>query len=155
MKHKKQDKEAKQTLSLKPSEKPVEYYFEHEPLRDALFFIQDMLERSSLPFMLIGNTAKQLFEQEDPLLYDTKIKLGIKKRDIAPSGIEMLKGLLPQIKINDEMMFYLHTNGVPVFIKLLDQAVYFDNPDPHFYYQTQFNVPNPFVAYWDERGQND
>lgn len=153
MKHKKEGKKTIPTSNLKPSN--PKYYYDHEPLRDALFFIQDMLERSSLPFILLGNTAKQIIEQEDPLLYDYKLTLGIRRRDYHPSGASMLKGLLPQIDIYEDRMFYIHDNGVPIYIKILEDETWFNNPDVRFYYQTEFKLPNPFIDYWEKRGQND
>lgn len=152
MKHKKEAAKKTQDSTLKPT-KP--YFYSHEQLRDALFFTQDMLERSSLPFMLLGSIAKQMIEFEDPLLYDTKISLGIKRRDVHPDGIKALKAFLPQATFSDNKIFFIHENGVPVHINYLGDEQYFETPDTRFYYYTEFKVPNPFIKYYEDRGEND
>lgn len=154
MQHKNEEPKTTPTSTSKQSE-PKKYYFEHDPLRDALFFVQDMLERSSLPFLLLGNTAKQLFEYDDPLLYDYKISMGLKRREMHPDGLKMLQELMPEADFTKDTILHLHSNGVPVYIMFLDEAFYFDNPDVRFYYQTEFRIPNPFNRYWEIRGEND
>lgn len=151
MKSKRKDSPQTSKLTTKPSKQ----YFDHEPLRDALFYVQDMFERSSIPFLVLGNTAKQLIEAEDPLLYDTQITLGIRKHDMAPDNMKMFHELIPNAVFNTNKIFYLHTNGVPVHIFYLDRLPYFDNPDVRFYYQTEFKIPNPFIKYWEEWGHDD
>lgn len=122
-------------------------YQDHEKLLETLFFMQDMMERSSMPFLLLDTTAKQALADPMGQLYLTKLTLGVRKLEAA-HGLRLLKQLIPTITQKGDQLFYLHTNGVPVYIYLLGEDPYYVDPNPVNFAIEVFQTPNPFIEYW-------
>ena len=128
---------------------------QHEQLRDALFFMQDLLERCMIPFMVLGTVGRQIAEQNDPILQANKIELGIKKNHYTDSCKSMLWSLFDQyhIEASDEVDdIALEYKGVPVFIKVIKgNYEFFRNPNTKFFFVENLDFPNPFDEYWKVR----
>ena len=100
-----------------------------------------------MPFLLLDTTAKQAIADPMGQLYLSKITLGVRRLE-ANHGLRVLKQLLPTITQKGDQLFYLHTNGVPVFIFILGEDPYYIDPNPINFAIEQFMVPNPFIEYW-------
>ncbi len=121
----------------------------HDQLHDALFFAQDILERSSIPFMVLGETAKCIIDNELPNLTGDKVEVGVTKRHLTRSCLETLKSLV-KCTVDNDIKFDYH--GVPVEVKVIEgNYSYFTNPDVRYYHVTEFKTPNPFPEYWENR----
>lgn len=130
----------------------------HEMIRDALFRVQDHLERSQIQFVLLDEIAKQMAEMEDPLLIASEVSIGVRSQDFTESGSSTLRSIIPDAGwrefLHGETVSNLsYTDGsVPVVIWIIHNDLdVFKNPDSKFYFQTEFRLPNPFKEYWIKR----
>lgn len=119
-------------------------------LEDALFYMQDILERSQIPFMVFGKTAKHIHRGER-LDGDEEINLGIKKSELTPSQVSTLKFLIPDIDMNEYQISCFH-NDIPIIIDVIhtDYNV-FQYPDKKLFIFEWFSLPNPFSEYWQKK----
>lgn len=124
----------------------------HDQLHDALFYSEMMLERSLLPFIVLGETAKCIVDSELPNLIGDSIELGILRSEATHGRIETLKSLVNDIEVDKDYITFVY-NKVRVMVKLLDNKPYFTNPDVRYYHVTEFKIPNPFDSYWEDRNK--
>lgn len=125
--------------------------FSHEQLRNALFHVQDTMERCLVPFVVLGNTAKHVINDEEPLTGDTEVHIGVKKEEFTREVMMTLKSLIPELSTTEYQMSYSHYN-VPVVIDVIHRDYKFlEHPDRKFYYISEFLLPNPFEKYWTAR----
>lgn len=124
--------------------------FDTDQLMQALFIATDVLEDAQLEFFLMGKTAEQMYVGK--ALEGNKIELGVKKRNLADTTIDLLKITEPGIDIQDRKII-MECNGVPVEIKIIKLNYrILDNLDPIEYsygdyiFDTYY-VPNPFDAF--------
>jgi len=128
----------------------------HDELHESLLWIQDMLERSSILFMVVGDIGKQIVENELPVFESDKLEILALKQHVTESGKSMLRTLLEQYYAKDidwteDRIKFLHGN-VPIEITIVHNMYpFFMNPDFRYYTTTEFKVPNPFNSYWEER----
>jgi hypothetical protein len=128
----------------------------HDELHEALLWIQDMLDRSSVLFMVGGEVGKQIKETDLPQLDADRLEIIVLKQHFTDSGRSMLKSLLEQYYIKDidwteDSIKFSHRN-VPIIITIVHNMYpFFLNPDFAYYTVTEFKIPNPFNAYWEER----
>lgn len=127
----------------------------HEKLRDALFYMQDILERCQMPFIVLGRVGKQIAEGDNPELSATSVELGISRKDYTESGKSTFWSLMEQYHIqaeDEDDIIALEYNGVPVYIRLIKgHYPFFDNPNTKFYFVENIALPNPFSEYWAQR----
>jgi len=118
---------------------------------EALFFIEDQLNRSQIPFFLLSETAKQA---RDGFLggFDGDITVGVLKKDYTKSGSSILKMLLPRHTDYDDKLIKLNYNGINVEIKIIYRNYqFFKNTDIVIHSLSDFCLPNPFNNYWKSR----
>ena len=126
--------------------------YTHNECHDALMHIQDLLERSQIQFILLGETAKQIDTMDIATLELPYIHLGVLKKDWTQSGSQTFKSLAPSINIEDNIIDYEY-NGVPIGIQIIDKDYpFFKNPDTRIYYLTEYKIPNPMSLYTEEMG---
>lgn len=132
--------------------------FPHEQIRDALFHVQDALDRAQIQFVLLDEVAKQMVDQEDPLLEASEVSIGIRSQDFSESGSSTLRSIIPNagwesILHGEELANLSYSHGsVPVVLWIIHNDLdVFKHPDLKFYYQTEFRLPNPFATYWRQR----
>ncbi len=130
----------------------------HESVKEALFHIQDIMERSHLQFVLLDEVADQIANREDPILNVCEISLGIRITDFTEYGSSTFKALAPAANWKEFLHGYPLTTinyeygSVPIVVWLIRNDLdLFRNPDTRFYYQSEFKVPNPFRDYWKNR----
>lgn len=119
---------------------------------DALYFLEDILGRCQIPFVLLGNTAREIYYNLDADLTNPKIEAGVLKKDLTESGFKMLKMFLPQAEITKKSIKFFQKD-TEIEIKIIKgNWGFFKNPDTVFYRLTEFRVPNPFKIYWKMKG---
>lgn len=124
--------------------------FTSDQLREALFFMEEQLERCLCPFVLLGDLAKQIHDTPDAQLDLSEITLGIRKGEFI--GSKSLRSIVFPYVQEEENYIHLEHKGVPISIRVLENdSPYFKNPNPVFYMISQFLLPNPFEEYWKKR----
>ncbi len=132
--------------------------FTHEELREALFNVQDILERSQIQFVLLDEIAQQMFEIEDPILEACEVSVGVLSQDFTESGSSTLRSMIPEAGWGDKSSsgdldtLTYRVGSVPVVIWIIHNNLdVFRYPDVRFYYNTEYRIPNPFKEYWKKR----
>ena len=111
-----------------------------------LDFVEDSLTRSSMPFVLLGQTLKSICDKDR--LEGDKIELGVQKKHLADSSVSILKSLIPGIEIGDDKMTFTH-EGVEVEIRIIKKKYGFlKYPNVLFYKVAEYQIPNPLESYW-------
>lgn len=120
-------------------------------VQDALFHIQEMLERSQIPFFALGSTAKHIYKLDPTLEGDEEVNIGVKKSELTKSQMSTLKSLIPTLDVSEFQLSYTH-NDIPVIIDVIhtDYKV-FKYPDTKWFALEFFQIPNPFSEYWQQR----
>ena len=118
---------------------------------DALYYTEDLLNRSFIQFVLLGQTAKDVmvgFHND----IGEKVTLGVLRKDYTESGSRILKSVLPRdsdITKNSISFIYGET---PVKIKIIDRNyAFFKHPEHIIHKVSDFCIPNPFNNYWKAR----
>ena len=120
-------------------------------LREALFHVQEMMERALIPFFVLGTTGRHLYKNEETLKGDEEIRVGIKKAELTKEALSTLKSFIPGIDVSEYQLSYEYS-GVPVIIDVIhtDYQV-FKHPDTRYFYISEFKIPNPWGDYWERR----
>lgn len=128
--------------------------FSHDELWAALRDVETLMDRAQAPMFLLGDTAKQVFEDKQPLNLD-KIEVGIRKQEFTKQRLEMIQTLLnssgvPAVFKEKEIIYEFH--NVPVSIRVFQKDYeFFKNPDTCMYLVGNYKVPNPFHKYYQAR----
>lgn len=117
----------------------------------AMRFMYDLGEAIQYPFILMGETAKQVVDNPDSYfdLHVDHIELGIPSKQMTPETISTLK--IYHFKENEKGWEY-SWEGVPIQLYVITRKYkFFDNLDTKFYKIDEFKLANPFAAYWKAR----
>jgi len=126
-------------------EEKTDKSFTSEELEAALMWVYDVMQDAQLDFFLMGKTAEQAYKNE--WLSGNKIELGVQKKALADTTIDILKIVNPNIDIQDKKLI-MECNGVPIEIKIIKLHYrVLDNLDSIDYAYETFLVPNPFDAF--------
>lgn len=121
----------------------------HLSVRDALLYVEDLMERAVMPFVVLDETAKALYENQP--LEVREIDIGVLKKDLTEYGSATLKMLQPELEFHKKTASFEH-GSVPVVVWIIESDMdCFKRPDTIFYEVTSFNIPNPFLEYWNKR----
>ena len=121
---------------------------------DALYRVEDLLNRSFVQFVLLGNTAKTIIDNFGTDLDDGDITLGVLRKHYTKSGASILKALLPRNAeySKNKIEFKFKDCDSNIVIKIIDRNyAFFKNPDMVIHKISDFRVPNPFSKYWKTR----
>ena len=123
----------------------------HEEIHEALLYIQDVLERSQINFVLLDEIAKKIYEEELPQLDVREIDIGILRREWHDVGRSLFKMIVPEAEWHTNTIS-LKKGRVPIVMWIIDNHLdVFKNPDSRWYTVTEFKLPNPFNVYWNKR----
>jgi hypothetical protein len=115
-------------------------------LQAALFDVQDALERSCIPFLVLREVARSLFFDES--LSGDNIVVCAYDKYFTDSCLSILKMVRPQLTETKHGFEYT-VGEVPVEIRIIRKHFKFlDNPDIRIFYTQEFMIPNPFNSYW-------
>lgn len=120
-------------------------------LREALFYIDDILDRCLTDYFVLGQLARDLHDGME--LSGNKIQLGILTRDFTKYTRDTIEALFPELVIT-ETSVKTTFRGIPVEISLISgDYPYFKHPDFRHYYVNSFYIANPFEDYWQVHTQ--
>ena len=123
--------------------------FTHEQLDKALFNVEDIFGRAMCPFLLLGQTAKDVVEEL--YLSGNHVEVGVEERYLTKGVRSTLKTYIKNIEFKDEGFVY-EVEGVPVKVKFIKKRYpFFKYPDSYFYLAGDYKLPNPFESYWKAR----
>lgn len=115
-------------------------------LDDALYSVADTLQRCSIKFVLLGDTAFSIYHNLLPKY--NKINLGVKKQELSQFALSMLPVFIPGIEIGDHKIKFDY-QGIPVEIRIIYKDYpFFDNPQTITFKFDDYLLPNPFDKYW-------
>lgn len=123
-------------------------------LTEALYKVYDLGERTGIPFVLLNDTARQVYESK-PL--EREIYAGAKISEFTPQRIRDLKEILkrdhaePVIGDKEIKFEYMGAKVHLIFIK--NKLEFFKDTNLKFYNVFEFNLPNPFEEYWKVKEQ--
>jgi hypothetical protein len=124
--------------------------FTHQQILDALYYLEDMMDRTNIPFFLLEGAAKQVSDNV-PYLSLNQIDAGIEEKNLQITGIGTLKMVFPKLEIDQNTVSFEY-HGVPIVIWIVHKNwKFFQNPDTVFYSTCNFRIPNPFKNYWKSR----
>jgi len=122
----------------------------HQQIEGALFYLEDLLERAQIPFILLEGLARQVHDGV-PYFSLNEINVGVEEKYLKETGQGFLKIVAPELYIDDNVISF-EKGGVPITIWIIHKKwKFFQNPDTKFYGITEFKLPNPFEKYWRSR----
>lgn len=128
-----------------------ETFIPHAIIHEALLGVQDLFERSMIPFILMDDIAQQM-QYEMPQFKLHELSFGVLKQNLSESGYSMFKSLLPKDTFYEDATISFELKTVPIVIWVIHNNLdVFQRPDVRFYYDTEFHIPNPFTVYWKKR----
>lgn len=120
--------------------------FTPQELENALMHTFDLFERAVCIWFPLGQTAYSIKNNE--WLKGDKIEVGVRKKDLAESTIEMFKSIDPSIDFTQKKIIINH-ESVPIEIRVIQNHYRFlDQLDQTMYAYEVFYLPNPFDAFW-------
>ena len=144
--------ERDQQLIEEAQNRKEEYSFSHYQLQDALLWLDDILGRGHIKWVLVGDIATQIYEENDPTLEAEIIEVEVLRNDMTQSGRSMISSWIPNARDENLTDIKFDYQGVPVHIKILDEDPgYLGRPDKRFYYVSNINIPNPWEEYINVR----
>lgn len=125
--------------------------FSYPSTEAALYFVEDVMGRAMIPFVLLGDVARSVVDNVDQEI-TTPIEIGVQKRHITEYALNTLPMFFPPDTVYGKKEIKFEWDGTPVIIKIVHRDFkVLDNPDQVFYRITHFNIPNPFERYWGQR----
>jgi hypothetical protein len=135
---------------MKTTKREVKKVFDPEHIQAALLRAEDVFDRALVPFILLGDVAKQM--EEGYVGFEaSEIEVGINQRDFSRNAMEIIQMLVPDLAIEGNHLYFEH-DGVPIKIVIVQRKYAFlANPDLRYFYLGTFRLPNPFKNYWQVR----
>jgi hypothetical protein len=133
---------------------PQKTYINPEKIGAALRDLYDVTEMAMLPYILLGDAAKQLNDGVDGftenLLKVNKLEWGMFEKNLTPE----IKSLFRTWNFEpwEDKGFKYESNGVEVFVHVITRDYkFFHMPDMKYYGPDMFKIANPFNKYWPLR----
>jgi hypothetical protein len=119
----------------------------HEKYLRALNTLDYYFEGAMIPYILLGETAQKMKDQED--LDDLeRLEIGVDKRTLSRYSSNTLRDRFGVGWVNKEH----EVDGMKVFIKLIEKKYrFFKFLDKIPYWGASFHIANPFEKYWKAR----
>lgn len=117
-----------------------------EQLLKALDFVEDVFNRAAANFVVLGETAKGLYLDNDPFAYSTTINIGVRKGIYQGFSKTTIETFMPQpLEVSDDHMIY-EIEGCDVVLELVDDLPWFKDVDSKAYMGRIYAIPNPFTT---------
>src|SRR3990167_5528108 len=126
--------------------------FTGEQINKALYWVDDLLDRCQIPYVVAGDIARQLYDNDDAgrQLTVDKIEIIVRNGNINPMTTGLLKTFVPWVEFGQKIL--LEHEGVPIEIKVIKRKYQFiEYPDLRFYMSDEYKIPNQFDRYWKAR----
>lgn len=128
---------------------PMPIGFSSDQLMKALRDVEDLIERTLCPYLLLGDTALDI--KDNLLLHGSKITVGIENKYLTKEALSTLQTLLKNVEITEKGFTYM-VGEVPVQVKFIRKKYgFFKYPDAKMYWGGEYKIPNPFDKYWKSR----
>lgn len=125
--------------------------FSYPSTEAALYFIEDVMGRAMIPFVLLGDVARSVVDNLD-VEVTTPIEIGIQKKHLTVYARKTLPMFLPPDTIYSDKAITFTWDNTPVTVKIIHRDFkVLKSPDKVFYKITDFCIPNPFEKYWRQR----
>lgn len=116
--------------------------------------LYDVTEMAMLPYVLLGDAAKQLYDGVDGfeknLLQVDKLEWGMFFRNLTPEIQSLFRTW--NFEPWEDKGFKYESNGVPIYVRVITRDYkFFEMPDMRFYGPDMFKIANPFMKYWKAR----
>lgn len=120
----------------------------------ALRDLYDVTEMAMLPYILLGDVAKQLYDGVDGfeknLLQVDRLEWGMFYKNLTPEIESLFRTW--NFEPWDDKGFKYEFEGVPVYVHVITRSYkFFQMPDMKYYGPDMFKVANPFDKYWPMR----
>lgn len=114
---------------------------------EALFTIDEALERCQIPYVVLGTTAYEM--KNDLPISGEKIVLGVLKQHAVPSQTSLIPLLIRDTEILTDG-WKVKIAGVSITIHIVPKKYpTLMDPDQVAYSNWYWKLPNPFNAYWE------
>ena len=126
--------------------------FTGEQINKALYWVDDLLDRCQIPYVVAGDIARQLYDNNDAgrQLTVDKIEIIVRNGNINPMTMGLLKTFVPWVEFGKKIL--LEHEGVPIEIKVIKRKYQFiEYPDLRFYMSDEYKIPNQFERFWKAR----
>lgn len=133
-----------------PSKNSSQDEYTTQQLDVALAYVEELMERTQCPYVLLTHTAKAVKDNE--LLSGPYVHIGVTEKHFGPYTRQLFNIVDPVVEVdgNDWM---IKTSGAPIRLQLINKDYqFFKNPDQVFYNYAQYPLPNPFEKYWKAKG---
>lgn len=140
--------------------------FDQLQIDKALDFMEDVFMRSHMLFLLLGDTARDVYEGNIAGLDEGKLKFGVLRRHYTEYSASTVNSILDSEDgvtgyvrektssdgtMRDKKLTFEYRD-LPVEVYIIDkQYPFFNNPQLKIYNVYELWLPNPFDAYWEER----
>ena len=115
----------------------------------ALYDVEDLFQRTLVPFLLLGETARSIKNGE--FVGGTAIEIGVKVGDLIPEALRTINSFsnFDGGFNKTELGYEYVSHGFPVKITIINKHYKFlENPEFVFYGPAEYRIPNPFIDYW-------
>lgn len=118
---------------------------------EALYFIEDVMERMRATYVLLGQCARSAVDNLDQTVHQP-VEVGVLKQNYTEFMKSMLPTFLPPNAVYTDKKITFTVKETPVTIRIINRNYeVFKNPSNVYYKITQFPIPNPFEKYWKMR----
>jgi len=116
-------------------------------LDKAMDYVFEILNRSSIQYMLFGDTAYSVIYNTPPKYQ--KVYLGVKRHDMTEFATRILSLTIPGAINDGHKIKFDSPEGVPIEIRIINKDYpFFDRPDTIIFRNDPYKIPNPFDKYW-------
>lgn len=118
--------------------------FNHQELMDALYHVQDMFSRASIPFFVLDDTAAAMLTNFD--LEGDSVHIGVRDTDWHSTGFDILTILVEAQETTKDYALIMY-GEVPIHVYVFKNHKTIESPDLIPYGYEYFNVPNPYTEF--------
>lgn len=123
--------------------------FDEESVNMALQHVQDLLDRVTVPYVLLGDVVEGIVKKGS-LSGVNKVEVGIEERYLIPEIISSIKTLMGDIKTKSGYGYFF--DKIPVEIKIIKKRYkFFEHPDTVIFKMQDYRIPNPIDDYLKAR----
>jgi hypothetical protein len=132
--------------------------FSKDELDSALYHAVDIMGRCLCPFILLGETARSIIEDDE--LKGEGIYLGVKENCYTKEVESMMRTIASNVDLRLGVQDFQEVEngltwvyrGIPISIQIIKRNYGFlQNFDNIFYMAEEYKIPNPFTDYWKIR----
>lgn len=123
-----------------------------EKADEALAYVQDLMQRSQIPFIVLREAALQLFLYQE-IIKSYDITIAVRPQYMVDSCISILESILPtNYEKTAKGYNFVYEEEMPCHIRIINKPFKFLlDPDRRTFGYGYVYIPNPFERYWKDR----